>query len=453
LRHDIVQRPRIGPPAGPDATRPDRTLERVRSNTTANHRELVDLDSSQRPVARFLQISDLHLGAPLGWLPPEAREARRRDQRYALEAAVRAAIERRADAMLIPGDLFDRERVDAETMAFALHAFDAPGCPPVFITPGNHDPWSEASPCWSPRLLQARGWSWPEHVHVFTSPGWTAWPLADTDVRIWGRAYATGTPAGERPLAAPPAVEGDPRLVHVALFHGSREGACPAWQDLTGPFSDADVLESPFTYLAAGHYHVPSQVLDRGPAGDTTRLAYAGSGVALNLSETGPHGALDVCVERTPAGTRTTVAQVPLDPRKVYALDLDVSGASSADEIDRRVRAVLEAAGASARDFASVRLSGRLVNGVRFGGPGPELAGCVFHLRLDLGRLRPGYDLEAYRQGDPVTTEHRYARSMLDQIDAASDPATRALLERALYYGLDAIVHGEVVPAYEDIAS
>jgi len=418
---------------------------------TANHRDHVDLDSSQRPVARFLQISDLHLGAPLGWLPPDAREMRRRDQRYALEAAVRAAIERRADAMLVPGDLFDRDRVDAETMAFALHAFDAPGCPPVFIAPGNHDAWFEGSPCWSPRLLQARGWSWPAHVHVFTSPAWTAWPLANTDVRVWGRAFAAGTAPDARPLAAPPVVDGDPRFVHVALIHGSREGACPAWQDLTAPFSEAEALQSPFTYVAAGHYHVPSQIMEPGPAGETTRLAYAGSGIALNLSETGPHGALDVCIERTPEGMRATATQVPLDPRKVYALDVEVSGASSAEEVDRRVRTVLEAAGATERDMASVRLSGRLVNGVRFGGPGPELSGCVFHLRLDLGRLRPGYNLDAYRHGDPVTTEARYARTMLERIDGEPDPEMRALLERALYYGLDAIRHGEVVPAYEEI--
>ena len=45
-------------------------------------------------VIRFLQVSDLHLGRPFGWLPPERRADRRSDQRRALDLAVRQAIER-----------------------------------------------------------------------------------------------------------------------------------------------------------------------------------------------------------------------------------------------------------------------------------------------------------------------------------------------------------------------
>ena len=69
------------------------------------------------PVLRFVQISDLHPGAPFGWLPPERRGERRREQQCALEAAVGLAIERGAAAILVPGDLFDAEGVDADTLA------------------------------------------------------------------------------------------------------------------------------------------------------------------------------------------------------------------------------------------------------------------------------------------------------------------------------------------------
>src|SRR5262245_40598444 len=85
-------------------------------------------------VATFLQLSDLHLGRPFGWLPADRRAERRADQRRALERAVREAIERGAHAILIPGDLFDEAGADADTMAFALGAFSVTGCPPVFIT-------------------------------------------------------------------------------------------------------------------------------------------------------------------------------------------------------------------------------------------------------------------------------------------------------------------------------
>ncbi len=96
-------------------------------------------------VATFIQVSDLHLGRAFGWLPAEKRAERRADQRRALELVVREAIERGAHGILVPGDLFDAEGVDADTLAFAVGAFALAGCPPVFITPGNHDAWSDSS--------------------------------------------------------------------------------------------------------------------------------------------------------------------------------------------------------------------------------------------------------------------------------------------------------------------
>jgi DNA repair exonuclease SbcCD nuclease subunit len=74
------------------------------------------------PVAKLIQISDLHLGVPCAWLPAGPREERRRERQRALEQCVEQAIERQADAIILPGDLFDREGPDAETIAFALHA-------------------------------------------------------------------------------------------------------------------------------------------------------------------------------------------------------------------------------------------------------------------------------------------------------------------------------------------
>ena len=60
-------------------------------------------------VARFLQVSDLHLGRSFRWLPSEKRAERRADQRRVLERVVREAIERGVHAILIPGVVFDKK--------------------------------------------------------------------------------------------------------------------------------------------------------------------------------------------------------------------------------------------------------------------------------------------------------------------------------------------------------
>ena len=402
------------------------------------------------PTLRFIQLSDLHLGAPLAWLGADRRAERKREQRRALEAAIQAAIDRKATAILVPGDLFDAEGVDAETLAFAVHAFARQGCPPVFITPGNHDPCTTNSAYWNARLLAARGWEWPAHVHVFRSPAWSRFDLPSAPVTVWGRSFVSSSPAFERPLEtrALPAA-GDPARAHIAVFHGSREGACPPGQQVTAPFSTTEVLASPFAYLAVGHYHQPSRI--DAPDGGGVRLAYAGSTIALNARETGEHGVLEVRLN--PSKRTAEIEPIVLDERRVHELTVDVTGAASADAIDYRLSEALLGAGVTDRDIVRVRLTGRVVRGVRYESAGPDLAAQVFWLRLDLRELRPDYDLEGIRAREPTTTEDRFTHALLDELDTETDPAKRARLLSALYYGLDAFRLGEVAPAWEQMAA
>lgn len=401
-------------------------------------------------LVRFVQIADLHLGAPFAWLPPARRAERRREQRRALEDVVALAIDRQAMAILVPGDLFDVEGVDAETLAFAVHAFDAPRCPPVFIAPGNHDPATSTSLTWNPRLLSARGYAWPSHVHIFRRPSWTALEIPGTNVTVWGRCFMSSDPVFERPLepaALAPVAPLDPSRLHVAVFHGSREGVLPTGQKLTAPFSDAEVLAAPFAYLAVGHYHEASAL--SGPNG-VPRLAYTGSTLALHFGESGAHGALVVTIDPD-AGPSVQLEPVELDARRVRVVDVDVTGAASADEVERRALGAIDAAGISDRDLVRARLVGRIVHGVRLA-PGMEPPGRVFALRWDPRAVRPDYDLEGIRAREPTTTEDRLVQALMNDLDHEPDAERKALLLAALYYGLDALRLREVAPAYEELA-
>lgn len=409
-------------------------------------------------VVRFLQVSDLHLGRPFGSLPAERRSDRRRDQRRALELAVRLAMERGVHAILLPGDLFDMEWVDADTLAFAVDAFKVSGCPPVFVAPGNHDPYSDASPTWSPSLMRARGCPWPEHVHVFTTVEWSARPLPGMEsVRVWGRCAIAGVASAERPLAPesvahveraagtrPPDGSGG---TNVAVFHGSREGFLPLGQKSWAPFSDDEAWRSPFDYLAVGHIHTAQRLQGDG----AVRLAYAGAAIGLDFGELGTHGCCEVRLTVGEGRPGAELEFIELDRRQVFDVAADATGCGSAEQVDRRIAKALDQVGASEQDIVTVRLAGRLGRGVRYAGPGPELRPRAFHLRVDTRGLRPDYDLDALRAGDGGSTEERFARSLLAQLDAEQDPARRAEIEGALYYGLDAFRLHEVAPAYEEL--
>src|SRR5262245_19235225 len=408
-------------------------------------------------LARFLQISDLHLGRPFAWLPAEKREQRRRDQQGALEQAVKLAIERGAHAILVPGDLFDTVPVDTGALAFATRAFSVAGCPPVFIAPGNHDPASNDNAAWNVRLQQARGAHWPAHVHVFDAPAWTQVALSTLPgVRVWGRAFVSSSGTMDRPLAraaVDKAFKPETGMLDVAVFHGSREGNCPPSQKITAPFSDAEVANSPFAYHAVGHYHVRSEIeRGEGERAAGVRLAYAGSPVALDYTETGDHGALEVSIRFDADRTSASIESIQLDRRRVLEVPIDVTGCASADQIDRRILHAFSTAGVSERDLARLVLSGRLAPGVRWSAPGAEVSGRAFHVRWDSRGVRPDYDLDALRAGDARTTEERFARELLTRIDAEKDADQRRVLERALYYGLDAFRVRDVAPQWEEVS-
>ena len=409
-------------------------------------------------LLRLLQISDLHLGRPFAWLPPERRDLRRRDQQTALEQVIKHAIERDVQAILVPGDLFDGVPVDTGSLTFAVRAFSVPGCPPVFISPGNHDPASTDNAAWNPRLLHARGTHWPAHVHIFDQPRWTAVPLASSPgVRIWGRAFLTSSGTMDRPLAKA-ALEGvadrPAGSVDIAVFHGSREGRCPPAQKITAPFSDAEVAASPFHYHAAGHYHQRSDV-EQLPGDDTAssgvRLAYAGSPIALDYTEPGEHGAIEVLVRYGHDGCVVGTDLHRLDRRRVLSTQADVTGCGTPEQVDRRILHAFAAAGVTQNDFTKLTLTGRLSPGVRWSAPGPDVFARAFHVRWDRGAVRPDYELDALRASEGRTTEERFARDLLSRIDAETDTEQRVALERALYYGLDAFRVREVVPQWEEV--
>ncbi|MDO5015466.1 MAG: exonuclease SbcCD subunit D [Eubacteriales bacterium] len=84
---------------------------------------------------RFIHTADLHLGKVLGKLSLEE------DQRFILQEIIRIAGERRADALLLAGDIFDSTQPSAESICL-LDEFLAMAQKenlPVFMIAGNHD--------------------------------------------------------------------------------------------------------------------------------------------------------------------------------------------------------------------------------------------------------------------------------------------------------------------------
>ncbi|HEY0394080.1 MAG TPA: metallophosphoesterase [Candidatus Elarobacter sp.] len=287
----------------------------------------------------IVHAADVHLETAFTEVRGGAR--RRAALADAFARVVDLALERRADALTIGGDLYEAERAVPQTARFVFAELARFGGP-VFIAPGNHDPYSA-------RALYARD-DRPANVHVFAEPAWAAYPLAG-DVTIYGFGHAPAEPG--RPFAG---ARFDRTGVRIALVHGSDEDRCPPGKRATAPFTLAEIVASGATCALAGHYHGGAVVRD---AAATPRLAYPGSPEPIKFGERGTHGALVVTVENG------CVALEPVELARTRLIDVDVALDDAASE--HFVLAALEHALTphGRDDFLRVRLHGTIAPGTR----------------------------------------------------------------------------------------
>ena len=97
----------------------------------------------------FLQVSDVHLDSAFAGskikLPVSKRKERKQEILEALAKVFEVAKERRVDAILIPGDLWDAESVSSQTVNQVIELCMSVKDTFIVISPGNHDYYSADS--------------------------------------------------------------------------------------------------------------------------------------------------------------------------------------------------------------------------------------------------------------------------------------------------------------------
>ena len=110
---------------------------------------------------RFIHSADWQLGArfaQFGAKAPRLREARLATLRRTLELALK----HEADAFLIAGDLFEDNQVEDSLVTATVDLFRSYPALPIYILPGNHDPFTGPDCVWQRKAFQNA----PANVHV-----------------------------------------------------------------------------------------------------------------------------------------------------------------------------------------------------------------------------------------------------------------------------------------------
>lgn len=247
----------------------------------------------------LVQFGDLHLDRPLESLSDARARSRREQSRNILLQVIELADRENADAIVCTGDLFDSSRPYLDSCLFAAKAFGGTDIP-VFIAPGNHDPYSPSS------LYEAV--DWPSNVHIFTSSA--PQTLTFPSFRITGWAN-TERRSALRPLDGFRA-ERKGGLPEILVFHGEI-----ASDSVYFSADGSQIAASGADYLALGHIHGAFQ-----KQFGSCLAVMNGGAEATRRSETGEKGA--ILAKITPDGASADL--IPLGGCRAFHAELEDAG-------------------------------------------------------------------------------------------------------------------------------
>jgi len=355
----------------------------------------------------FIHAADFHLDSPFRELTGEQAALRRSEQRTLLHRLADLARERKADFVLLAGDLFDGANLYRETGEALVSALGQMDCP-VFIAPGNHDPVTSNSPY--------RTLAWPENVHIFTEE--SVQSVALENCVIYGTAF-TALDREDDPLAGFHAPEDG--NIHIMVAHGDVGGRRYA------PIAVDSIAASGLDYLALGHIHAASGLQKAGE----TWWAYPGCPEGRGFDECGEKGVLVCQMEK---GTLDTEF-VPLCARRYERLGAELRG-----DAEHAARVALLG---HEHDICRLTFTGETNTPPNLPLLERTLAESCFALSLR-DRTTVARDLWARAGEDNLTG--LFLRELRTRLDEAETEEDKALLELAVRFGLAALERGEDFP-------
>lgn len=365
-------------------------------------------------MIRILHAADLHLDSPFQALDRDRAIARRQEQRELLRRLGALAVERRADVVLLAGDLFDSQGAYPETARLLGEVLSALPMP-VFIAPGNHDRYSPRS-AWD-------GIAFGENVYIFKSAGMECVERPELGLRLWGTAftdrYRTPPLTGfESP------VKGD--MLDVMVLHG--EVGNPASN--YGAISEQDIARSGMDYVALGHVHAASGLRRAGE----TWYAWPGCPEGRGFDELGEKGVYLLELEKGACRAEF----IPLGGRRYEIVEVDITN-------EEDILAAVERAlpGDTGRDLCRIRLTGETEGTPDMTGLLRALEGRFYVLELrDETTVRR--DIWAGRGEDSL--KGLFLSRLYGMLETASDDEERERITQAVRWGLRAMEKGEELP-------
>ena len=301
---------------------------------------------------KFIHCADIHFDTAFSGLSSSKALIRRDELRMNFSRIISLCTEKKADILMISGDLFDSTRVTEETVTFLKNSFASISNVHIFISPGNHDPYMPGS-----RYEDV----WPSNVHIFKNSFIERVTIDELNLNVYGAAFTV--PYIERGLleefSCSEHEDGEPDALkpffNIMLMHG--ELIASGQSSTYNPISLSSISNSGLDYLALGHTHEFSSV----KIAEETHYSYSGSPEGRGFDEIGEKGVVFGVLEFLPNSRKTHFSWefIPCSVRKYVVLSTDLSGCSTHEEAILCINNVL----GNPSDLYKVTLTGSLKDG------------------------------------------------------------------------------------------
>ncbi len=359
---------------------------------------------------KFVHIADMHFDSPFVNLSDKEGlgDLRRLEQRKVFKKVIEYIKENDIKYLFISGDLYEQKYIKKSTIEYINNLFKEIPETKIFISPGNHDPYTKNS--------YYNKFCWNENVKIFTSE---IEKIECEDANIYGYGFDDFYCKNSR-------VENidlnDKEKLNILVIHGTLDGGTIENSEYN-PLSSKILKEKGFDYVALGHIHK----LDYNKE-ENQNIVYPGSTTSLGFDELGEHGMIVGEIQKE----KINLEFVPLDETEFKLHDLDVTNIISKEELIEKINEL---------NFDEKNLIEIILIGKRnFEIDKYELYKLISNDKVIKikNKTKINYDLE--KLANDTTLKGLFAKEMLEKLkDENLTEEDRGILEKAVEIGMEAL--------------
>ncbi len=282
---------------------------------------------------KIIHCADIHLdsGLSANFDKEKARERKAELLRTFIRMTEYAS-ECKASAVLIAGDLFDRDAVSATTRNGVIGAIESDPNITYYYLKGNHDR----------KDIFGSLSEIPENLKTFNET-WTSYRLSDK-IMLYGLEFDAHNCA-----SAADTLVTDPSDINIVMLHGQES---PSASDKTEVINIKSFKNRNIDYMALGHVHFFKDA----PLDGRGRYCYPGCLEGRGFDESGEHGFVVLDIDEVSGKIASEF--ISIASRRFINVEVDISGLNLTTEIIKAVAEKIDEKEASFDDCVRVVLTG-----------------------------------------------------------------------------------------------